>query len=107
MRLPLTHYLAVQQTPEELLGIYKACLLGGCTYLEHAALLGIRAEADFRTPVADILEAYAATNPVINDGTAPGFYNQFGDQDLGVAAMDLAKTIREHVKQHGGRHLPT
>ena len=62
---------SVEQTPSELLALYRECLLGSCSYLEARALSAIMHNQDYREEVAILLEEYKASNPPENDGTLP------------------------------------
>lgn len=80
---PLNRFIAlekfdsVEQSPAELLALYRECLFGACSYLEVRALEAITRNEDFREEVAKLLEEYIASNPPANDGTLPGLRNNF------------------------------
>ncbi len=89
--LALQIYDSVEQTPSDLLALYRECLFGGCSYFEVRALAAIQFHEDYREDVAKLLETYAATNP-IDDGTLSGLRSPFADLESG--ARNLAATIR-------------
>lgn len=82
---PLNRFIAlekfdsVEQSPAELLALYRECLFGACSYLEVRALEGITRNKDFREDVARLLEEYIASNPPADDGSLPKLRNNFPD----------------------------
>lgn len=68
---------SVEQSPAELLALYRECLFGACSYLEARAFEAITSNKDFREDVAKLLEEYIATSPPANDGTLPSLRNKF------------------------------
>jgi hypothetical protein len=95
---PLNRFIAlekfdsVEQSPTELLALYRECLFGACSYLEVRALEAITRNKDFREEVAKLLEEYIASNPPANDGTLPGLRNNF--PNLIDGAKRVIATIR-------------
>lgn len=85
---------SVEQSPGELLSLYRECLFGACSFLEARALAAIQSNKDNRAEVAQLLEQYASTKPV-NDGTLPGLRNPF--RDPGHSAKELAVAIRAAI----------
>jgi hypothetical protein len=75
--IALEKFDSVEQSPAELLALYRECLFGACSYLEVRALEAITRNKDFREEVAKLLEEYIASNPLANDGTMPGLRNNF------------------------------
>jgi hypothetical protein len=75
--IALEKFDSVEQSPAELLALYRECLFGACSYLEVRALEAITRNKDFREEVAKLLEEYVASNPPPNDGTLPGLRNNF------------------------------
>ena len=72
--LALEVYDSTDQTPAELLSLYRECL-GGFCYLQVRALEGIYRSRDFRPEVAALLREYLQSNPQPDDGTLPGYPN--------------------------------
>ena len=86
----------MEQSPAELLALYRECLFGACSYLEVRALEAITRNKDFREEVAKLLEEYIASNPPANDGTMPGLRNNF--PNLIEGATRVIATIRNTDK---------
>ncbi|MBL9118275.1 MAG: hypothetical protein JNJ83_24935 [Verrucomicrobiaceae bacterium] len=94
--IALEKFDSVEQTPAELLALYRECLFGACTYLEDRALEAIRSHNDFREEVANLLEEYLATNPPTNDGTFSGLRSAFDNPREG--AKQVIEMIRNPDK---------
>jgi hypothetical protein len=94
--IALEKFDSVEQSPEDLLALYRECLFGACSYLEVRALEAITRNKDFREEVAKLLEEYIASNPPANDGTLPGLRNNF--PNLIEGAKRVIATIRNTEK---------
>ena len=94
--IALEKFDSVEQSPAELLALYRECLFGACSYLEVRALEAITRNKDFREEVAKLLEEYIASNPPANDGTMPGLRNNF--PNLIEGATRVIATIRNTDK---------
>lgn len=95
--IALEKFDSVEQSPAELLALYRECLFGACSYLEVRALEAITRNKDFREEVARLLEEYIASNPLTNDGTLPSLRNNF--PNLVEGANRVIATIRNTEKQ--------
>ncbi|MCX6858286.1 MAG: hypothetical protein NTV80_25690, partial [Verrucomicrobia bacterium] len=92
--MALDKFSSFEQSPAELLALYKECLFGACSYLEIRALEAILAKKDFRPEVEELLKNYLASGPLDNDGTVPNTRVQFQSPVEG-AKMAL-KLIKEN-----------
>lgn len=88
--IALEKFDSVEQSPAELLALYRECLFGACSYLEVRALEAITRNKDFREEVAKLLEEYVAYNPPANDGTLPGLRNNFPNLVEGASRVIAA-----------------
>jgi hypothetical protein len=71
--LALEKYDSTEQSPAELLSLYRECLMDSFGYLQVRALEGIYRSKDFRPEVAALLKEYLNSNPPPDDGTLPAF----------------------------------
>lgn len=71
--LALEKYDSTDQSPSELLSLYRECLMNSFGYLQVRALEGIIRSKDFRPEVAALLKEYLNSNPTPDDGTLPAF----------------------------------
>jgi hypothetical protein len=88
--LALDKYDSTEQSPAELLSLYRECLMDSFGYLQVRALEGIYRSKDFRPEVAALLKEYLNSNPAVDDGTLPAFPASIGNPVDG-AKMILAK----------------
>ncbi len=95
--IALEKFDSTEQSPSELLALYRECLFGACSYLEVRALEAITRNQDFREEVATLLEEYIASNPPTDDGTLPKLRSNF--PDLIEGARSVIEMIRSHVKE--------
>lgn len=101
--LGLEYFDSVPQTPDELLSLYRQCLFGACSYMEARALTAINRRKDYREAVAKLLEEYAASNPVMDDGTTSKIRDLYRDRFK--ASAEIVQRIREHIAKHGEKPL--
>jgi len=94
---------AVEQSPSELLALYKECLFGSCSYLEIRALESILRARDYRPEVAQLINEYLASNPLQNDGTVPNIRVLF--QSPLEGAREALKLINEYLAAPPPKHL--
>ena len=97
--IALEKFNLVEQSPQELLALYRKCLFEGCSYLEVRALYAIKRNQDSREEVAKLLDEYANLPPLQDDGTLPTLRNDF--RNLPEDAKSLAKRIREELVAQG------
>jgi hypothetical protein len=99
-RLIALNYLsAVPHSPSEQIALYRECLFGSCSFLENRAIFGIRLTEDSRAEVAQLLEDYAASNPLIDDNSGPTLRNAV--PHLRDGALKQARLIREKIATSG------
>jgi hypothetical protein len=67
--IALWKFDSVDQSPEEMLDLYRECLFKSCTFLEIRAMHRIYTENDRRPEVIALLKKYLDTKPLTNDGT--------------------------------------
>jgi hypothetical protein len=99
--LALEKYDSTEQSPDELLSLYRECLINSFGYLQVRALEGILRSKDFRPEVAALLKEYLNTNPTADDGTLPAFPATIGNP------LDGAKMILAEMSKAGSPVLAT
>lgn len=77
--MALEKFDSTDQSPAELLSLYRECLFQTFGYLQVRALEGIYRSRDFRPEVAALLQEFLGSNPVKDDGTLPGYPDNFGN----------------------------
>jgi hypothetical protein len=93
--LALEKYDSTEQSPAELLGLYRECLMESFGYLQVRALEGVLRNKDFRPEVAALLKEYLNSNPATDDGTLPAFPAIIGNP------VDGAKMILAEISKTG------
>lgn len=93
--LALEKYDSTEQSPAELLSLYRECLMDSFGYLQVRALEGIYRSKDFRPEVAALLKEYLNSNPAADDGTLPAFPAIIGNP------VDGAKMILAEMSKAG------
>ncbi len=96
--LALLYLDQVDQTPEELLELYRVCLFESCSYLETCVLNMIKKRADFREAVAQLLTHYIQSGRTVDDGTMSKIRNPYGERK--EAATELVKEIQNYLASH-------
>jgi uncharacterized membrane protein len=71
--------------------------------MEARALTAINRHKDYREAVAKLLEEYAASNPVMDDGTTSKIRDLYRDRVK--ASAEVVQRIREHIAKHGEKPL--
>jgi hypothetical protein len=94
----LEKYDSTDQSTEELLALYRECLLGSFSYLEVRALEGIYRSKDYRSSVEKLLHEYINSNPK-PDGTLPSYPSLIRDPVEG-AKLILSEIAQAKMKQH-------
>jgi hypothetical protein len=102
--LALEYFDQFPQTPAELLVLYRKCLFEGCSYREGRALTAIIQLKDHREPVAQLLEEYVASNPLMNDGTNSLIRDRFPNRI--EASLRIIQLIREDRGKDSNLPLP-
>ena len=97
--LALEYMNAIKPSPAELLQLYRECLFGSCSRLEFGAIMNMRMINDNRIEVAKLIEEYAKSKPVSNDGTLSSWGRPMGNAEEG--AVILANIMREYIATFG------
>jgi hypothetical protein len=93
--LALEKYDSTDQSPEELLKLYRECLFQTFGYLQVRALEGIYRSKDYRPEVRNLLREFLASSPAEDDGTLPPFPANFSNP------VEGAKRLLAHMEKGG------